>query len=120
MEWIGDLAACSLQQLMTRRHRCFNRLAGYSEIKILVIKDYLSRKDAGQAKEKQAMGIKNEMVLSIQQPTIRFARGTFKQCVCVLSASVSALIMRLALESGQYIPLMNNHASGPSREFLPG
>jgi hypothetical protein len=51
MEWIGDLAACSLQQLMTRRHRCFNRLAGYSEIKILVIKDYLSRKDAGQAKE---------------------------------------------------------------------
>ncbi len=120
MGWIGDLTACSLQQLMTRRHRCFNRLAGYSKIKILVIKDYLSRNDAGQAKEKQGIGTKNEMVLSIQQPSISFARGAFKQSLCVLSASASALIMRLVLESGQYIPLMNNRASGPSREFLPG
>jgi len=71
---------------------------------ILVIKDYLSLKGAGQVKEKQGMGKRTKWYYQYNNPQLAFARRTFNQSLCVLSVSVGAFIMRLALESGRYIP----------------
>ncbi len=66
------------------------------------------------------MGKRTKWYYQYTNPQLAFARRTFKQCLSVLSASAGAFIMRLALVSGQYIPLMNNHASGLAHESLPG